>query len=215
MSASSTFQNLPEDKRQRILDESLSEFAAKGYARASLNSLVGRLGIAKGSIFQYFSDKPGLFRTVFDFAVGRVKDHLRTVRGSTQGQDVFTRIHESLLAGLDLIEKNPRLFQLYLRIVFEGDVPFRSQLLQSIRLFSRDYLMDLLVEGKQAGELRPELDLEVAAFMVDAVLERYLIAFSVEYMDPGLGLYGAGRQEAEQQALKLVETLRLGLGSGQ
>ena len=67
----------PSDKQDRILDEALSEFAAKGYARASLNRLVSRLGIAKGSIFKYFRDKPGLFSQVFDFAVERVKRHLR------------------------------------------------------------------------------------------------------------------------------------------
>jgi TetR/AcrR family transcriptional regulator len=59
MATSPTFHNLPFNKQERILDGALSEFAEKGYARASLNSLVARLGIAKGSIFQYFHDKAG------------------------------------------------------------------------------------------------------------------------------------------------------------
>ena len=58
MSVSRTFQNLPPHKQQRVLDEALSEFARRGYARASLNALVRRLGIAKGSIFQYFRTRP-------------------------------------------------------------------------------------------------------------------------------------------------------------
>lgn len=212
MTPSNTFQNLPADKQERILDAALSEFADKGYARASVNSLVSRLGIAKGSIFQYFADKPGLFQHVFDFAVSRVKNHLRAVRDQSRGQDVFERIGMSLLAGLDLIESNPRLFQLYLRIVFEGDVPFRGRLLASIRLFSRDYLMELLAEGVQAGQLRRDLDLELAAFVVDAALERFLIASSVENLDPGLGLYRADPARARDMAGRLVQTLRRGLG---
>ncbi len=212
MTATNTFRNLPPDKQRRILDGALSEFADKGYARASLNSLVARLGISKGSIFQYFSDKSGLFNQVFDFAVDKVKDHLRRVREATRGQEVFTRIQQSLLAGLELMEKNPRLFKLYLRIAFEGGVPFRGRLLQSIRLFSRDYLLDLLREGAQAGELDPELDLELAAFVVDAVLERFLMARSLEHLDPDLGLFGADRAQAERRAAQLVELLRRGLG---
>jgi TetR/AcrR family transcriptional regulator len=212
MAPSDTFQNLPPDKQERILDGALSEFAAKGYGRASVNSLVGRLGIAKGSIFQYFHDKPGLFQHVFDFAVARVKDHLRQVRDQSKGQDVFERIHLSLLSGLELIEENPRLFQLYLRVVFEGDVPFRGRLLASIRLFSRDYLLELLGEGVKAGQLRPDLDLEMAAFVVDASLERFLIASSVEHMDPGLGLFQADLERAKEIAGRLVEMLRRGLG---
>ena len=214
MPPSSTFNNLPSQKQERILDEALSEFAAKGYARASVNRLVARLGIAKGSIFQYFRDKPGLFQQVFDFAVERVKGHLRGVRESTRGQDVFSRLEQSLLAGLVLIEKNPRLFQFYLHMLFEGDVPFRGRLLGSIRIFSHEYLMDLLRDGAAAGELRPGLDLEMAAFAVDATLERFLIASVVEHMDPGLGLHQVPRQPAAELAARLVDTLRHGLGRG-
>jgi AcrR family transcriptional regulator len=215
MTTSSTFRNLAATKQERILDEALSEFADKGYARASLNVLVGRLGISKGSIFQYFHDKSGLFSQVFDFAVGRVKGHLRQVRETTKGQDVFRRLELSLLAGLELIQANPRLFKLYLKIVFEGDVPFRGRLLQSIRLFSRDYILDLLGEAREAGQLRASLDLDLAAFVVDAVLERFLVASSLEHLDPELGLYGASPEEARARAAQLVELLRLGLGAGE
>ncbi len=213
MTTSPTFRNLAPHKQERILDEALSEFADKGYARASLNVLVSRLGISKGSIFQYFHDKSGLFSQVFDFAVGRVKGHLRQVREDTHGQDVFRRLELSLLAGLELIQANPRLFKLYLKIVFEGDVPFRGRLLQSIRLFSRDYILDLLGEAQEAGQLRPSLDLDLAAFVVDAVLERFLVASSLEHLDPDLGLYGASPEQTRARAAQLVELLRLGLGA--
>jgi len=193
------------------LDGALSEFADKGYARASLNSLVSRLGIAKGSIFQYFTDKAGLFAHVFDFAVNRVKTHLRGVREETRGADVFTRIRLSLLAGLGLIEKNPRLFRLYLKIMFEGDIPFRAQLLQSILLFGRDYIVDLLRDGVASGELDPNLDLGLSAFVVEAVLERFLVASAVEHMDPDLGLFAAGQERAEELASQVVIVLKHGL----
>jgi AcrR family transcriptional regulator len=211
MGTSSTFENLPPNKQERILDGALSEFADKGYARASLNTLVARLGIAKGSIFQYFTDKAGLFRHVFDFAVQRVKDHLRQVRESTRGLDFSSRLHLSMAAGLELIEENPRLFNLYLRIMFEGDIPFRAQLLNSILVFGRDYLVDLLREGVADGELDPELDLELAAFVVEAVLERFLVASAVEHLDPGLGLYRADPEAARERAAQVVELLKKGL----
>jgi AcrR family transcriptional regulator len=211
MATSPTFQNLPFNKQERILDGALHEFADKGYARASLNSLVAQLGIAKGSIFQYFRDKAGLFSHVFDFAVDQVKNHLRQVRDRTKGQDVFTRIHLSLMAGLDLIDKNPLFFKLYLRIMFEGDIPFRAQLLQSILLFGRDYIVELLQEGVENGELDSGLDLELAAFVVEAVLERFLVASAVEHMDPDLGIFAANRQEAEERSRQIVMMLKHGL----
>ena len=212
MSASRTFLNLPPQKQRRVLDEALSEFARRGYARASLNTLVRRLGIAKGSIFQYFRDKAGLFRTVFHFAVERVIRRLRRVRRATRGQDPFTRLHHSLTAGLELIEQDPRLFDLYLRIMFEGDIPFRSELLGTLLRFGRDYILDILREGVEQGYLDPELELETAAFVVEAVLERVLVARAVEYMDLGLGVHGVSRARAEEAAGRVVDLLRRGLG---
>ena len=214
MKPSSTFRNLPAAKQERILDGALTEFAEKGYAQASLNTIVARLGIAKGSIFQYFRDKSGLFGHVFEFAVDRVKEHLRRVREATRGQDVFTRLHSSLMAGLDLIEDRPRLFKLYLRIMFEGDIPFKGQLQRSILLFGRDYILDLLRDGVEAGELDPELDLETAAFVVEAVLERFLAARALEHMDPGLGLHGSPPERVAETAAGMVDMLRRGLGEG-
>ncbi len=54
MTARQTFLNLPETKRRRITDVAVKEFAAQGYAGASINRMIDRLQIAKGSIFQYF-----------------------------------------------------------------------------------------------------------------------------------------------------------------
>ena len=59
-----TFLNLPEAKQARIIEAALAEFADKGYPQASLNVIVARSGIAKGSLYQYFTDKTG-FSSIF------------------------------------------------------------------------------------------------------------------------------------------------------
>ncbi len=61
-----TFQNLSKEKQERITRIAVEEFAYKGFEGASINSMVGRMKIAKGSIFQYFGDKKGLFLFVFN-----------------------------------------------------------------------------------------------------------------------------------------------------
>ena len=59
----------PEGRRQRkgaarreaILDAALSEFTTEGYARARMEDIARRAGVAKGTLFLYFKDKEGLF----------------------------------------------------------------------------------------------------------------------------------------------------------
>ena len=80
-----TFANLPAAKQDSVTRVCLEEFSENGYQRTSINTIVKRLGIAKGSIFQYFRDKEGLFLFVFNMSLEKVKGHLKQVREDTEG----------------------------------------------------------------------------------------------------------------------------------
>ncbi|MDH3774474.1 MAG: TetR/AcrR family transcriptional regulator, partial [Deltaproteobacteria bacterium] len=82
-----TFTKLPFDKKERILDAAIDEFSRCGYEKASINRMVGRLGIAKGSIFQYFGSKKNLYFHIFEHAVALVKRSLKRVKAGTEGED--------------------------------------------------------------------------------------------------------------------------------
>jgi len=59
--ASASFRQLSEERQNSILSSARTEFATKGFARASTNAIVQACGIAKGSLFNYFDGKDGLF----------------------------------------------------------------------------------------------------------------------------------------------------------
>jgi len=107
MNLSRTFSKLENDKQQRILDTAIEEFARHGFRQASVNRMVQSLGIAKGSIFQYFGNKEGLFQVIFNYAVEMVRRSLRQVKQETADSDFFERIRKSLLAGIFFIERSP------------------------------------------------------------------------------------------------------------
>jgi AcrR family transcriptional regulator len=62
------FANLDLDTRHRILETAAEEFAARGFDGVSLNQLIDRLEMSKGSFYYYFDDKADLFTTVADLA---------------------------------------------------------------------------------------------------------------------------------------------------
>lgn len=51
-----TFFRLKEDKRNKIIDVAMNEFATYGFALASVNRIVKEAHIATGSFYQYFED---------------------------------------------------------------------------------------------------------------------------------------------------------------
>ncbi len=56
-----TFLRLPEEKRRRFLDAAWEEFTRVKFADTSINKIVHRAGIPRGSFYQYFLDKADLF----------------------------------------------------------------------------------------------------------------------------------------------------------
>ncbi|MEW6376786.1 MAG: TetR/AcrR family transcriptional regulator [Thermodesulfobacteriota bacterium] len=211
MEAKKTFFNLPEEKQKRVLETAIEEFSEKGYGGASINLIVSKLGIAKGSIYQYFTNKKSLFLHIFDYAVELVRKTLKQVKNETRDAPVFERIKKSLLAGVDFIERHPSIYRIYLKMMFEKEAPFRQELLHRIRLFSSEYLTSLLIEGKERGEIRKDVDVKVAVFLLDAVMDRFLQACAVPFLDSGVKIYRMDRQIIEQRVDEIVEVLKKGL----
>ncbi len=211
MEAKKTFFNLPEEKQKRVLETALEEFSEKGYQGASINLIVSRLGIAKGSIYQYFNDKKSLFLFIFDYAVELVRKRLKEVKQETREAPAFERIRRSLLAGVEFIGRHPFIYRGYLKMMFDREVPFRQELLQKIRLFSSEYLTSLLMEGRERGEIRKDVDLKTIVFLLDAVMDRFLQAYSVPYLDSGLKLYQLKPSDIERYVDEIVALIRRGI----
>ena len=56
-----TFFNLPETKRQRLMDAVWEEFTAYAYPEVSINRIIQAAEISRGSFYQYFTGKQDLF----------------------------------------------------------------------------------------------------------------------------------------------------------
>ncbi len=186
-----TFQNLPKTKQERITRVAMEEFGNKGFEGASINTMVDKLKIAKGSIFQYFGDKKGLFLFVFEQSVERVKNHLRKVRDQSRNDPLEIRLRKTLAAGIDFIRQHPLLYRMYLRMFVESKLPFREEILRSLRGNSIDFLGELLEDARKNGELRTGIDIEKTTFLLDAVMDRFLQAHLTPHLDAGLGIYQA------------------------
>lgn len=56
-----TFERLPKEKRDRILQAARAEFLRYPYEKTSINRILAEAEIPKGSFYQYFDDKADLF----------------------------------------------------------------------------------------------------------------------------------------------------------
>ncbi|THB69718.1 MAG: TetR/AcrR family transcriptional regulator [Desulfovibrio sp.] len=211
MSASKTFFQLDQAKQQAVVDTALSEFSEHGFHQASTNRMAQVLGIAKGSFFKYFGNKEGLFRYVFEHCKDLFSAPLRSIRAQTQGKDFFTRVEQSLLAGLAFIQRHPRVYRLYIKMLHQERFPLRETLLAEVRAASAKYLRSLVREAQANQELRPGLDQDAVVFFLDAVMDRFLLAHTLAFMDADLGLFQADQETTRHHLAQLMAIIRHGL----
>lgn len=111
-----TFLHLPEEKRHRFLDAAWEEFTAVSFGEASINQIIRRAGIPRGSFYQYFTDKEDLFSYLMELIGSHFSRELRDLVVQADG-DLF---HTLLLCYDRFLQKGPStdpLFDRCLRIL--------------------------------------------------------------------------------------------------
>lgn len=211
MKPKKTFQNLSEEKQDRIIQIAVEEFGNKGFEGASINAMVSRMKIAKGSIFQYFGDKKRLFLFVFNQSVEMVKKYLKDVRDQSLDEDLDIRLKKTLSAGIVFIKNHPLLYRLYLKVLFESKAPFRDEIIDSLRQHSTNYLKSLLENARLKNELNKNIDVDKAAFVLDAVMDRFLCAHTIKHLDSGLGIYDAPDDTTQIWISEITEMICSGI----
>lgn len=189
------WQALDEAKRGLIFRAAVEEFSESGYTGASMNHLVKRAGISKGSLFHYFGSKGELFDALVDLAFGQVKELLKGVRDGSRGRPPAERLEALLEAGFAFIEQHPRLARIYFRLLQSGDAPFGRARLEQLGRRSRRFLQELVEEAQASGEADPALDAERTAWLLDAMFERLLGAWHSEHLARGTALHHADAEE--------------------
>lgn len=71
------FFNIPDQKRDIIIDACIVEFGTCGYEKSSTDSIIKRAGISKGGLYEYISSKEELFLYVFEHAYKKLYDFIR------------------------------------------------------------------------------------------------------------------------------------------
>src|SRR5258707_8227434 len=63
-----------DERRDQILDCALAVFASKGFHETSIAAICARARIARGTLYQYFTDKRDVLAALIERIVGRIID---------------------------------------------------------------------------------------------------------------------------------------------
>jgi len=177
------FEQLADLKQKSIIDASVNEFANNGFQNASVNKIVEKAGISKGSLFNYFKSKNLLFDHIYAIALREVKTYLAKVRDESENDDFFTRFSKIINSGITFINKHPRLAKIYFRLLNSDDSPHGKTIIKKLHSEAIRYLAEFVEIGIERNELRSELNPNTVAFLMESTLNRILQVHYLEIFD--------------------------------
>jgi AcrR family transcriptional regulator len=155
------FANLDLDTRHRILETAAVEFAAHGYHGVSLNRLIDRLGLSKGSFYYYFDDKADLFTTVADLAWAMVLPAERLELGDYDAETFWPALETLMREARGRVRANPWLVG-FTRLIYDPpDVAEVREALAGKFARARQWQAELIRRGQELGAVRGDLPVEL------------------------------------------------------
>ncbi len=163
-----TFFNLPDEKREQILQVAIDEFADNDYDSVSISRIVARAGIAKGSFYQYFVDKDDLYGYLLGLLAEAKTQSLSLDHPDPEHIGIFAYLHWTAAVGVAFELRNPKLTRIGLRYIKTGA---RSEVFDfQVREATLTFYKQLVEIGKQQGDIAADIDPELAAVIFDATL---------------------------------------------
>lgn len=195
-----------EAKRARILETAMRHFAERGYHATRIEDIATELSIAKGSVFQHFGSKEGLFLVAYQKAVASFSAYL-DAPVSVLARGFF----ETLRYWLERTDRLVRENWVPYRVALLGNYGTDLRLRQEINRFLRErdpYGTTAFVRmGIQRGEVRSDIDDAMIVSLLDWTVERFQDALLTEELDPGL--FSRQGKNPEKTAARIDQFLEL------
>jgi AcrR family transcriptional regulator len=161
-----TFLNLPEEKRNNVVNAAIDEFAQHGLENGSTNRIVAKSGISKGSFYQYFEEKLDVFMYLLTVLENEKIEYFKGKYPPSMNMDTFQYFRWMIKEGMKFNTSNPRLTQAISRVLFGEGLYFGNTFAENRRKTIAG-LKAMIEQAIERGEVDPSVDVELAVMVME------------------------------------------------
>jgi TetR/AcrR family transcriptional regulator len=203
-----------EAKRARIIEVATHHFAEHGYHAARVGDIAVALGIAKGSIFQHFGSKDGLFFEVYKRAVRCFPKYL-DAPSEVRGAGFFGVLHYWLVCTEHLLHEDWIPYRISLLGNYGTDLTLKREINRFLMSEDPYGTVNFVRFGLERRELRKDMDIEMIVSILDWMMERFQDALLTAELDPGLfRRQGELAEKKEARIQQFLGVLQRAIGAG-
>jgi AcrR family transcriptional regulator len=181
--------------RQKILDAAEAVFGRDGFHRASIVDITRAAGVGQGTFYLYFPSKEALFIELVRAMGHDVRRRLHDA--SRESPDRAAAEEAGFRAFFDYVAEHPNLYRVVRECEFVAPEEFRAW----YRRLAGRYVEGLR-SAAAGGQVRPELDLETAA---------YCLMGMGDFLGMRLVLWEGRRRVPARAVRTVMEIVRRGL----
>lgn len=196
------------DRKKELMDAAFDEFIEKSYDEASLNNIIRKAGISKGTFYYYYQDKQALYLSLLQSCVdAKLEFYKENAEFHELAKDMnfFDMFRLQAKLGVEYARTYPRHYlfgMMYLRE--KGNLIYNAAKAMLGDTAER-FMEEILEKAITNGELRTDVSKDFAVRILSYIWSRYDEIFDVneEALDLGLML---------RDVNDLIDFMQYGLG---
>lgn len=157
--------------RTRLLEAAAGEFAGRGLDSANINEISLAAGFAKGTVYNHFPSKEGLFLAVVEEACYRAAVGREEVGAEAPTRE---RLRAVLAADVEWAREHAAFAQVLIRELMTGDRNRYGKILEAAAPFI-DRVTEIIRDGVARGEVRDDVPVEQLALTFTGLGELALV----------------------------------------
>jgi TetR/AcrR family transcriptional regulator len=181
------FNKISEEKRNKILNSAIIEFADHSFDSTNINNIAKKSGISIGAMYSYFGSKEELYATILQCAVETLKSVLDEIM--LGDEDLLGKISRIIKSIQQHSRSNVHLTKLYCQMTSENRTEFIYKVVSEIEGVTAGLYTALLNEAQKSGSIRKDIDTRLFAFFLDNLFISLQFSYSCEYYKKRLEMF--------------------------
>jgi TetR/AcrR family transcriptional regulator len=147
-------------KEKEVLLAALHEFSQYSYEDSSLNSIIKKSGISKGSFYHHFKNKYDIYIYVLKDSVTKKWEFINEQGNTCISNNIIEILKEQIRIGIEFGNKYPIYSSLSEKFKNEKDTELYNRVINDLGINEREGLNKLIIDSFNKGQFNEYYSLE-------------------------------------------------------
>lgn len=178
-----TFENLNPEKKQRIIDAAIREFARTIPDHINIQNIIKDAHIPRGSFYQYFNNKEDLYIYIFKY-IGNKKQSFMALSDIDPNTSFIDMVKLMYLSAYTFMLSYPLLYKAG-RNMMTFKYYYQFDFIKDAQAQADSFLISLIKKDQATNQLNPDINPEMLTHMIYSFLDSKRIN---TYYDQGFSI---------------------------